>query len=191
MKYLLILYDYESNYIAAEPIPSRTQHQILKAYKNLVMKIQHRGLKPKLQRLDNEASQALQDERVKSEIDYQLTPAGLHRRNAAEKAVQTFKNHFISGLCNTYPQFPLNLWDKLIPQAELTLNLLRPSRIDPNLLAYAQLYRNFDFNRTPIAPPGLKVLTQIRPECRRSWDPHTEQGFYIGPAMQHYRCHRI
>ena len=90
-------------------MPSQTQHQILKAYRKLVMKLQHRGLKPKLQRLDNEASQAFQDEMVKPEIDYQLTPADLHQSNAVEKAVETFKNHFISGLCNTDPQFPLNL----------------------------------------------------------------------------------
>jgi len=38
------------------PMPSRTQRQILKPYKKLVMKLQHRGLKPKLQRLGNEAS---------------------------------------------------------------------------------------------------------------------------------------
>ena len=98
---------------------------------------------------------------IKPEIDYQLTPVGLHRRNAVEKAGETFKNHFISGLCNTDPQFPLSLWDKLILQAELTLNLLRLSRINPNLSPYAQLNGNFDFNRTPIAPPGLKVLTHI------------------------------
>ena len=109
MKYLLFLYNYDSNYIVAKPMPSQTQHQILKAYRKLVMKLQHRGLKPKLQRLDNEASQAFQDEMVKPEIDYQLTPADLHQSNAVEKAVETFKNHFISGLCNTDPQFPLNL----------------------------------------------------------------------------------
>jgi len=32
-KYLLILYDHDSNYIHAEPMPSRTKHQILAAYK--------------------------------------------------------------------------------------------------------------------------------------------------------------
>ena len=180
MKYLMILYDYDSNYIAAEPIPSRTQFQLLKAYQNLVKKLQFRGMKPKLQRLDD-----------KTGVDYQLTPAGLHRRNAAEKAVQTFKNHFVSGLCTTDPEFPMNLWDKLVPQAEITLNLLRASRINLSLSAYAQIHGMFDFNRTPLVPPGLKVLSHVRTDDRKSWDPHAQQGFYIGPALHHYRCHRV
>jgi hypothetical protein len=30
---------------------------------------------------------------TKEKIDYQLVPPGLHRRNAAERAIRTFKNH--------------------------------------------------------------------------------------------------
>jgi len=115
-----------------------------------------------------------------------------HRRNLAERAIQTFKNHFISGLCSTHPDFPLNLWDKLLPQAELTLNLLRPSRIQPHLSAYAQLYGPFQYNSTPFAPPGIKVLLHESPEQRsNSWSPHNLEGWYLGPSMQHYRQHRI
>ena len=35
MKYLMILYDYDSNHITAEPIPLRTEFQMLKAYRKL------------------------------------------------------------------------------------------------------------------------------------------------------------
>jgi hypothetical protein len=41
----------------------------------------------------------LKDFMTDEDVDYQLTPAGLHRRNWAERAIQTFKNHFIAGLC--------------------------------------------------------------------------------------------
>jgi hypothetical protein len=58
-------------------------------------------------------------------VDFQLTPPHLHRRNATERAIRTFKNHFIAGLCTTNPDFPLHLWDRLLPQALITLNLLR------------------------------------------------------------------
>jgi len=85
-------------------------------------------------------------------IDFQLVPAGQHRRNAAERAIRTFKNHFIAGLCSIDKNFPLHLWDCLTHQAVLTLNLMRGSRINPNLSAWAQVYRNYDFNRTPITP---------------------------------------
>jgi len=53
-------------------------------------------------------------------VDFQLTPAGMHRRNAAERAIRTFKNHFIAILWSTDPEFPLRLWDRLLPQALTT-----------------------------------------------------------------------
>ena len=54
-----------------------------------------------------------------------MTPAGIHRRNAAKCAIRTFKNYFTAGLSSTASDFPLQLWDKLVPQATITLNLLR------------------------------------------------------------------
>jgi hypothetical protein len=124
-------------------------------------------------------------------IQYQLTPAGLHRRYLAKRAIQTFKNHYIAGLCSCHPDFPLNLWDKLIPQAVLTLNLLRPARLNPRLSAHAYVHGQFNYADTPIAPPGIKVQAHLRPEERDSWAPHTIDGWYIGPSLEHYRWHRI
>ncbi|KAI2497587.1 hypothetical protein MHU86_16893 [Fragilaria crotonensis] len=96
---------------------------------------------------------------------------------------RTFKNHFISGLCSVDKNFPLHLWDKLLPQAELTLNLLRGSRINPSLSAHAQLHGAVDFNRTPIAPPGIRVLVHVKPAERTTWSPHGADGWYTGPAQ--------
>ena len=87
----------------------------------------------------------MKDYMHEEDITYQLTPAGLHRRNLAKRAIQTFKNHFIAGLCSTHPDFPLVLWDYLIPQALITLNLLRQSCMNPQLSGYAQLYGEFDY----------------------------------------------
>lgn len=53
------------------------------------------------------------------------------------------------------------------------------------------MHGTFDYNRTPLAPPGTKGLVHICPEDRQSWEPHALLGFYIGPAMDHYWCHRI
>ena len=77
----------------------------------------------------------MKDEIESNNITYQLTPSGNHGRNSTERAIQTFKNHFIVGLCSVHPSFPLNQWYKLLPQAELALNLLRPFRINPALSA--------------------------------------------------------
>ena len=59
-----------------------------------------------------------------------------HRVNAVKHTIQMFKDHFISALATTDSEFPLQLWDKLTSQVENTLNLMRASRINPNILAY-------------------------------------------------------
>ena len=73
----------------------------------------------------------------------------------------------------------------------MTLNLLRTSRLNPKLSIYSQLWGPFDFNRTPIAPLGTKLLNYEKPGPCEYWAPHAIDGWYIGPAMQHYRCFRV
>ena len=189
--YMLVVYDYDSNMIFAEPMKSKSGADHLAAYKQVHSLLTSRGLKPQLQRLDNEASTALQNFMHAEQIDFQLVPPHVHRRNAAERAIRTFKNHFIAGLCSTDPDFPLHLWDQLLPQALLTLNLLRRSRINPCLSAQAQVHGPFNFDRTPLGPPGTKVLVHEKPNNRETWAPHAVDGWYLGPAMNHYRCFRV
>jgi hypothetical protein len=50
------------------------------------------------------------------------------------------------------------------------------------------LNRNFDFNKTPLAPPWTKVVIHLKPDQRASWSYHGEEGWYVGPSMEHYRC---
>ena len=57
----------------------------------------------------------------------QLVPPHIHRRNAAERDVNTYKNHFIVALFTVDPLLPFYLWDRLLPQVTMTLNMLRRS----------------------------------------------------------------
>ena len=189
--YVLVVYDYDSNSILVEPMRNRTGPSILKAYTIIHTRLVAAGLRPQLQRLDNECSDALKTFMRDAAIDYQLVPPKVHRRNAAERAIRTFKNHFIAGLCSVDKNFPLHLWDKLLPQAELTLNLLRGSRINPKLSAHAQMHGHFDSNRTPLAPPGIRVLVHVKPRERTTWSPHGTDGWYTGPALESYRCYTV
>jgi hypothetical protein len=91
-----------------------------------------------------------------------------HRVNVAERAIQTFKVHFISALATMDSNFPLQLWDQLTPQVETTLNMLRPSWIDPNSSTYKAVHGPYDWNRFPLAPPGCKALIYKAPELRGS-----------------------
>lgn len=190
-KYIMILYDYDSNAILAEVMVSRTETEHIRSYKKLITYLESRGRKPKFQKLDNEASTAIKKLIKDKGIDLQLVPPHIHRRNAAERAIQMFKNHFIAILSNTHKKFPLYLWDLLVPQAQMTLNMLRTSRINPKLSAYEQLEGIFNFNRTPLAPPGTKVIIHEKPTQRQTWEPHGQDGWYIGPAMEHYRCYKV
>jgi len=56
--------------------------------------------------MDNKCSNLLANYFKKEGIDYQLVPAGQHRRNAAKRAIHTFKNHLIAGLDTTASNFP-------------------------------------------------------------------------------------
>jgi hypothetical protein len=132
-KYLLVLYDFDLNAILAEPMKARSDNEALRAYEALYNTITARGCKPSLNILDNEASRTIKRAITKSGATYQLVEPHNHRVNAAKQAIQTFKNHFITGLCPTDPSFPVYLWDELVPQALLTLNLLLTSRLNPGL----------------------------------------------------------
>ena len=62
-----------------------------------------------------------------NECKLQLVQPHNHRVNAAECAIQTFKDAFIAALATTDSEFPLQLWDRLTPQVSDTLNLMRAS----------------------------------------------------------------
>ena len=79
-----------------------------------------------LQRLNNKASTKYK-RIIKAEwgVGYQLVPPHIHCRNAAERAIHTFKAKFLSILAGIEKTPPKNLWDSLIPQTELKISLPR------------------------------------------------------------------
>jgi hypothetical protein len=124
-------------------------------------------------------------------IAYQLVPPHWHRRNAAERAIRTFKEHFVAGLSSVDPSFPMHLWDRLLPQAEITFNLLRTSRLHQQLSAAAHYHGLVDYNKTAFAPPGCKIIAHEKPGKRRTCAPHGQHVYSLGPAMHHYRCQNV
>ena len=182
----MVLYDHDSNVIIAEPLKSRSKHELIRAYSAIHSHLSKRGLTPHVQMLNNECPAGVKQVMQNSGVAFQLVLPHLHLTNAAERAIATYKDHLIASLRICNPSFPLHLWDRLISQATLTLNLLRPSCINPRLSAEAQLNGAFGFNRTPLAPPGTKVLVFEAPNICRTWAPHGVTGCYIGSALEHY-----
>ena len=78
----------------------------------------HRAsIKPRKHILDTEISQAMKDLiQDKYHLQYELAPPGCHRCNAAEVTIHNFKCHFLSILAGVADNFPLELWDNLLPK---------------------------------------------------------------------------
>eukprot|EP00549_Striatella_unipunctata_P008957 CAMPEP_0118723640 /NCGR_PEP_ID=MMETSP0800-20121206/32114_1 /TAXON_ID=210618 ORGANISM="Striatella unipunctata, Strain CCMP2910" /NCGR_SAMPLE_ID=MMETSP0800 /ASSEMBLY_ACC=CAM_ASM_000638 /LENGTH=237 /DNA_ID=CAMNT_0006632085 /DNA_START=12 /DNA_END=721 /DNA_ORIENTATION=+ len=93
-------------------------------------------------------------------MEYELVPKGQHRRNIAERAIQTWKSHAIGALSGVSPNFPLGLWDELLPQLDI---------------------------RHPLAPLGVEIQMLEDPGKRKSWGLKSQPGFYVGTSLEHYR----
>ena len=190
-KYICILYAYDANAILADPIKSLTVTDILRAYTKMHKYITQREFKPRTHWLDNETAQSIKYFDTDNSVTYQLVLPGMHQQNAADKCIRNFKNHFVAGLSSTDDSFPLHLWYRLLPQATITFNMLRASRLNPKMSAYMTLKGAFDYNKTPFAPPGTKVVIHEKLDKRALWAAHSVNGWCLGPAVEHYRCYRV
>ena len=128
--------------------------------------------KPKHQMMDNVVSAEWKEAIKEAKMTYQLAPSGRHSKDA-EKAVQAGKDHLIRILRGTSKKILMQLWDRLLPQAEATLNMLRPARVAPNVSAYAYMHGQHNFNAHPSAPVGMGVEMHLKPDARDAWQEHS------------------
>ena len=84
----------------------------------------------------------------------------MHRRNAAEREILTFKANFLSIFVGVDTSFPNYLWGKLLPHAEVTLNLLRQLTLSPAMSAWEHFNGPLNYDATPLGPAGCCVLIQ-------------------------------
>ena len=82
--------------------------------------------------MDNQATKVIKPCLTPQQVSLQLVKPHNHHINAAEHAIQTFKNWFIGALGTTDANFPIQLWDKLAPLVQDSINLLQRSRIHSN-----------------------------------------------------------
>ena len=123
----LIVYHYESNAILGLPISGFDDNTVFAAYKTQFEFLESKGYKIKLNVMDNQCNRQIKKFLTDKDCELMLVEPHNHRVNAAERAIQTFKDHFISALATTDSEFPLQLWDRLTSQVETTLNLMRAS----------------------------------------------------------------
>ncbi len=90
-------------------------------------------------------------------FDMELVSPGSHQCNAAEVAIRNFKAHFLSVLAGIANDFPPSLWDQLLPQTKIMINLIQQSNAPPTVSAYAHLSGPFDYKKMPLAPMGREA----------------------------------
>ena len=190
MQYIII--SVLDDYVHIEAMKSRHHLEYIAAYKRTINVFSKLGRKPIFQRFDRETSTALELFARSNGISIQYCAPHQHRALKAERAIRTFKNHFIATWCTVADDFPLGLWDELLPQAELCLNHLLPYSSNTSISAYAGLHGGaFDFAAHSIAPAGSKVVVHDKSAIGASWAPHGTRGYYLGTSQSHYRCYRV
>jgi hypothetical protein len=141
--------------------------------------------------LDNEAPRAFLDVIEENGLEWELVPPHNHRRNVAERAIQTAKGHIIANVLGCDPTFPLKEWHRILPQIELTLNMLRPSNVRQTVSAHTYVYGQHDYNRMPLAPLGCATQCFAANTQRLTFGAHSMDSWYIGTSNEHYRCQKV
>eukprot|EP00804_Cyclotella_cryptica_P028748 CCRYP_008238-RA/>CCRYP_008238-RA protein AED:0.39 eAED:0.39 QI:0/-1/0/1/-1/1/1/0/283 len=187
-QYDFVAYAYDPNYIFATPLCNLQDESIMKAFNNIFQDLKTKGDKPMFNVTDNQAMTPIKAYLKTEDCKWQFVEPNNHRVNAVERTIQTFKNHFVHGLCSKDCKWPLQLWDTLTEQALITLNLLRTSRIDPTKSAHHQLHgRRYDWNAYPLVPPGTKANFYESPTTRASCGNRGLDAWYCGPDFDHYQ----
>ena len=113
-----------------------------------------------------------------------------HRANPAERAIGTFKDHFISILSGRDPTCPLSYWNEAVLHAEITINMMRPG---PNGKSAYEAYwgKAYDLNANPLVPWGTRCEAYVPKALRTTYGYRSQPAFYVGVSYNGYRGHRL
>ena len=131
MRAYIIAYNYGTSSIFSKSCADFKDDTIDAALKEAVNELKTKGFTPTFNVVDNQATVPMTPF-INTKTDgckWQFVEASHYHVNTVEGAIQTFKNHFVSGLSSIELRCPLQLWDHLSTHIRLTLNLLCKSRI--------------------------------------------------------------
>ena len=131
--YIMVMYEKDGNLILVEPMKTRAAGEMCWACKKRMAHLTKRGIKVMKHILDKEAFSKYLQAIIHKEITYEKMPRNIHHKNAAEKAIGTFKYHFQAIIAGEDRIFPMHLWNWLLPQVENMLNMLRPTNKAPTI----------------------------------------------------------
>jgi hypothetical protein len=184
------MYHYDLNMIHCEIPKDHTASEYVKAYNRGIefYRLHDPTFVPLVEVMDNVKGEEIRANLRKHGIELQRVPVRNHRANNAERAIRTWKNHWIATIAGCSKYFPSQAYRHLVQHCEQTLNLLRVSRIDPTISAFEAFTRKpYDYNRNPLFIPGHRAVIWDSPEQRKSFAHHGQEAFYIHGAPEHYR----
>ena len=88
-------------------------------------------------------------------------------------------------------EIPIGIWYELLPQVDLTLNMLRQSNLSHNVSSHSHLTGPHGFNKIPFTPLECIVLIHNNPGKQLMWEPHSVNGFYVSTSRENYRCYTL
>jgi hypothetical protein len=96
MQYVFGAYIYDLNAILVRAMPSKNDGAMIAPFKDILATLNTRGYAPTLNVMDNECSKTVEAHIRSNNMDIHLVPPHHHRVNVAERAIATFKEHYIS-----------------------------------------------------------------------------------------------
>ena len=106
----MVIHKIDGNSTWIEPMKNKTQGEMIKTRRITLKCTKLQGIVPLHQILDNENYESYKEEILATKMSYQLMPPNNHRRNIAERAIKTWKNHFIGVIAGIAATLPLHLW---------------------------------------------------------------------------------
>eukprot|EP00804_Cyclotella_cryptica_P027773 CCRYP_009194-RA/>CCRYP_009194-RA protein AED:0.39 eAED:0.16 QI:0/0/0/0.66/0.5/0.33/3/0/764 len=186
-QYIMLAYHCDSNAILVEPFQSCLDLHRIAAHGQIMARPPCQTPNPRQRGQQGRPPRHL----AGMEGPLPTSSPNVHRANTTEQAIRTFKAPFLSILAGIDPAFPNYLWDKLLPQTELILNLLRQSTLAPAISAWESFNRPLNYDTTPLGPIGCPVIIHNKASTGKSWDFRGQDGFSIGPSVHQYRCFKV
>ncbi len=173
-KYIMVMDKIDSNTILVEPMTNCKNAKMIRANNPVLLWLKWAGIVPKKHVFNNEVSDNIKNHTHDTcKLDIELVPPGCHRRNAAKVAIHNFKPHFLSVLAGVADNFPPNLWDWVLPQTKIAIDLIWQSNATPNDLAYTYFSSPFDYNKMLLVPMGCEAQVHEKTDKRRTGAYHS------------------
>ena len=106
----MIICNNDSNTILAWSLKTESAQEQLKNIQEVIKFLNDKGIYLKIYVMDNECPSIVLDYIINTKkMNLLLVPLYMYRVNATKKAIDSYKNHSISGLATIHPDFLLHL----------------------------------------------------------------------------------